>query len=74
MTPLFIYRGSSTEIGIRIVDFTVLIQVTVFFVLRFSANELIQQKKKKNMFSALNLNFNALTKNTKNGTYIHISG
>ena len=74
MTPLFIYRGSSTEIGIRIVDFNVLIQVTVYFVLRFSVNELIQQKKKNNMFSALNLKFNALTKNTKNGTYINIRG
>ena len=74
MTPLFIYRGSSTEIGIRIVDFNVLIQVTVYFVLRFSVNELIQQKKKNNMFSALNLKFNALTKNTKNGRYINIRG
>lgn len=74
MTPLFIYRGSSTEIGIRILDFNVLIQVTVYFVLRFSVNELIQQKKKNNMFSALNLKFNALTKNTKNGTYINIRG
>ena len=71
---MFIYRGSSTEIGIRIVDFNVLIQVTVYFVLRFSVNELIQQKKKNNMFSALNLKFNALTKNTKNGTYINIRG
>ena len=73
MTPLFIDRGSSTEIGIRIVDFNVLIQVTVFFVLRFSVNELIQQNNNNNMFSELNLKFNALAKNTNNGTYINIS-